>query len=86
MRLPPEIFEAIEFEEDPEALNELRDELWWSALTVQLGNSPTAATLRLFADVKGWTKSGGESGTAETTRIDPSEARSIFAAFLRSQE
>ena len=71
--------------QDPEEAADLREQIFWAALVDAMTDGPTASLLRLFADIKGWTKSAGESGTPESTRISPEEARSLFGAFLNAQ-
>ena len=84
-RWQAEIMEQYDTTTDPEELATLREELFWCALTRGISSdNPTASLLRLFADIKGWTKTGGESAIAESDRIDPDIARSLFASFINS--
>lgn len=71
---------------DPEKVSSLREELFWAAVVrVMADPKPNGAVLRLFADIKGWTKSAGESALASPERISQEEARQMFSAFLASQ-
>ena len=84
-RWQADILEQYETTTDPEELAKLREELFWCSITRGISSdAPTASLLRLFADIKGWTKTGGESAVAESDRIDPDMARSLFASFINS--
>ena len=82
-RWQAEILEEYEDTTDPEDLSKLREELFWCAMTRGISSeNPSASVLRLYADIKGWTKTGGESAIPETDRIDPDTARALFASFI----
>ena len=79
-RWQAEIMEQYETTTDPEELAKLREELFWCSITRGISSDAPEA----FADIKGWTKTGGESAVAESDRIDPDMARSLFASFINS--
>jgi|TARA_R110000751_G_scaffold152934_1_gene258094 hypothetical protein len=83
MRSIEQIIEDISAQDDtsPELLNEL----FWSACVRGLG-SGVASWGRLFADVRGWTKGGGDNAEKEEERITDAEAAALVRAVLGSNE
>jgi hypothetical protein len=64
---------------------ELMNELFWCAMARGLA-SGTGAWGRLFADVRGWTKSGGDNAEKEQDRITDAEAAALVRAVLGADE
>ncbi len=63
----------------------LLDELFWSAMSRGLA-SGVAGWGRLFADIRGWTKGGGDNAKAEEVRITDAEAAALVRAVIGSSD
>ena len=79
MRPIEEIVEDLNHVED--APPDLLDELVRSAMARGLAGG-TGAWGRLFADVRGWTKSGGDNANKVEERISESEAAALVRKVL----
>ena len=64
---------------------ELLNELFWVACARGLATG-TAAWGRLFCDVRGWTKGGGDNAEKEQDRITEAEATALVRAVLGHDE
>ena len=80
MRPIEEIIEDLNHS-DGAAPPELLDELFWSAMSRGLG-SGVGSWGRLFADVRGWTKSGGDNANKTEERLSDTEAAALVRAVL----
>lgn len=74
--------DLIHSEETPP---ELLNELFWSAMARGLA-SGVGTWGRLFADVRGWTKGGGDNAEKEEDRISDAEAAALVRAVLGSDD
>ncbi len=63
---------------------ELLNELFWVACARGLATG-TASWGRLFADVRGWTKGGGDNAEKEEERLTEEEATALVRAVLGSE-
>ena len=79
MRPIEEIVQDLAAAED--APPELFNELFWSAMARGLATG-TGAWGRLFADVRGWTKSGGDNAETNETRMSAAEASELVRKVL----
>ncbi len=64
---------------------ELLNELFWAAMARGLA-SGTGAWGRLFCDVRGWTKGGGDTAERAEERISDAEAAALVRAVLGADE
>jgi len=64
---------------------DLLNELFWCAMARGLA-SGTGAWGRLFADVRGWTKSGGDNAEKEPERISDADAAALVREVLGADE
>ncbi len=64
---------------------ELLNELFWAAMARGLA-SGTGAWGRLFCDVRGWTKGGGDNAERAEERISDAEAAALVRAVLGADE
>lgn len=60
---------------------ELFNELFWSAMARGLG-SGVAGWGRLFADVRGWTRTGGDNAEETEQRISDADAAALVRAVI----
>jgi hypothetical protein len=65
--------------------DDLLDELFWSAMSRGLA-SGVAGWGRLFADIRGWSKSGGDNVKTEEVRITDADAAALVRAVLGSSD
>jgi hypothetical protein len=65
--------------------DDLLDELFWSAMSRGLA-SGVAVWGRLFADIRGWSKSGGDNVKTEEVRITDADAAALVRAVLGSSD
>lgn len=79
MRHVEEIVEDLSHAEDAPA--DLLDELFWASVARGLA-SGTSGWGRLFADIRGWTKSGGDNAQKTEERISDAEAAALVRAVL----
>jgi len=64
---------------------ELLNELFWVACARGLATG-TPSWGRLFADIRGWTKGGGDNAEKEEERLSEEEATALVRAVLGEQE
>jgi hypothetical protein len=83
MRHVEEIIEDLSHAEaaPPELLNEL----FWSSMARGLA-SGTSGWGRLFADIRGWTKGGGDNAEKAEERISDAEAAALVRAVLGAED
>lgn len=83
MRDREELLEYIDAlpEPDTEAFNEL----FWVCMAHGLA-SGTSSWGRLFADIRGWTKGGGDNAEKEERRLSDAEVDSLLQAVLGNSE
>ena len=60
---------------------DLLDELFWVACARGLATG-TASWGRLFADIRGWTKGGGDNAEQDQDRMTEAEATALVRAVL----
>ncbi len=79
MRNTEEVMEDLA--EAPDTAQDLLDELFWAAMARGLA-SGTAGWGRLFADIRGWSKTGGDNARLDETRITDAEAAELIKGVL----
>jgi hypothetical protein len=79
MRSKEELLERIDaiVEPDQEAFNEL----FWVSMAHGMA-SGASSWARLFADIRGWTKGGGDNAEKEEKRLTDSEVDALIRAVL----
>jgi hypothetical protein len=65
-----------EIKESEGVPGELLDELFWASLARGLA-SGTSAWGRLFADIRGWSKAGGDNAGKQEQRLTEAEAADL---------
>ncbi len=63
---------------------ELLNELFWSAMARGLAGN-TGAWGRLFADIRGWTKGGGDNAEKNEARITDAEATALIREVIGAE-
>ena len=80
-----ELLEMVGECDDTFTKNKLLDQLFWACLARGLA-SGTATWGRLFADIRGWSKSGGDNADDGETRISDEEAAILIHAVMGESE
>jgi len=84
MRDIQEITESLHHCEDIDR-SKLLDELFWASLARGM-SSGTSSWGRLFADIRGWTKSGGNNAEEEEVRLSDAEAAALIKAVVGEED